>query len=110
MTTCATALGPSWLMETKTRQVEAAPSDSSHAAPTRPCRAIAPVPVAGADDGRAAIEGGRPRLDEGLLRGPQAARVTGHGLIEAGGTGLRARGGGGAGADPAGLPGRQHAR
>ena len=61
--------------------------------------------VVGSDDGEDDREGARPGLDECLLRGPQAARVTGHGLVIAGGTGLRARGGGGAGADPAGLPG-----
>ena len=71
---------------------------------------LAPVDLVCPDEGRLTKERARPRLDEGLLRGPQAARVTSHGRVVAGGTGMRARGRGGACADPAGLPGRQYAR
>ena len=52
---------------------------------------LAPVHVVGADEGRGAKEGTRPGLDEGFLRGPQAARVTCNGLVVADGTGLRTR-------------------
>ena len=114
MITWAMAHGPSWLTETSTLQDEEGPSDFSHAAATCPCNAIegrfhsslgdldlAPVDGVAPDKGRSTEEGARPGLDESFLCGPQAARVAGHGLLEAGGTGLSTGGGGCAGADPA---------
>ena len=51
---------------------------------------LVPVDGVGSDEWRGAKKGTRPGLDKGLLRGPQAARVTGDGLVIAVGTGLRA--------------------